>query len=379
MNNKKSLLLIYSMTLVVSCSKQSNNNDNAVITDINATSIGITTLDDKFTVNTTSPNAKSGDVMKVELLKSAGGTSTQLVPLTGTQQTVTLASDLTTSVTYTREEAQLNNAGDSVYVSFAGKTKSTSIVIQMVHATSVSTPQAFGMSVNVTRGAGTAWFVLAVQPKSGDYTGNVIVKKKNLMNNPWINVGNFAVMDTVPISGDDFAVNKDTMYYSFISQMGTHTDTVNMTILDHDPYFFLKKSGTMTLGGSSAGLNLLINAAVQATDVNAIIAIDEGFFTIHGGPAWAVGGKSISFVPYSKAMYDQNYASSAMATFMFGTPITIANPLYGESVYIFKIVKGSNPSDVFYGMLKITNIVPGVSISYEYRIGNTYNQLQFIK
>ena len=390
MKNKKSVILICSLALMVSCSKQpywdipTDGNGNAVITDIaTATSAGITTLDDNFTVNTTLPNAKAGDVMTVELLKQQipkdGGTATQLLPLEGTQQTVTVAADLTASITYTREQAQLNQPGDNIYVSFAGKTESASITIQMTQATSVSTPQAYGTSVNVIRGAGTAWFALAVLPKSGSYTGDVVVKRKNGMGDAWAPVGNFMGVDKVPVSGDDFAVGKDTMYYSFISQVGNHKDTVNMTVLANDPYFFLKKSGTMTLGGSSAGLNLLINAAVPATDPNAIIAIDGGSLIIHGGSAWAVGGKSISFVPSTQALYDQNNPADAMNAFMSGTPVATADPSSGEGVFIFKMITGANPSDVYYGMLKATNIVPGVSLGYEYRLGNTYDQLPFIK
>lgn len=375
---------------MLSCSKQPyweipvDGNGNAIITGIStATSNGISTLDDKFTVTTTLPNAKAGDVMKVELLKQqippGGGTATQLLPLAGTQQDVSVASDLTASITYTRAQAKLNEPGDNVFVSFAGKTESASIVIQMNQATTVSSPQINGNKVNVTRGAGIAWFDISVQPKSGAYTGDVIVKKKNGMNDSWMNVGNFMGKDKVPISGDDFAVGKDTMYYSFISQMGAYKDTVSMTIIDNDPYFFLKKSGTLTLGGSSAGVNLLVNGSLPANDANAIIAIDGGSLMVHGGTAWAVGGKSISFVPSTQVVYNQNSPATAMTSFMSGTPSATVDPAAGEGVYIFKIVNGPNPSDVYYGMLKATNIVPAFSVGYEYRIGNTFIQLPFIK
>lgn len=390
MKNKKSLILIGSLALMFSCSKQpywdipTDANGNAVITGIStATSIGITTLDDKFTVNTTLPNAKAGDVMKVELLKQqippGGGASTQLLPLAGTQQTVTVANDLTASVTYTRAQAQMNKAGDNIYVSFAGKTESASIVIQMAQATSVSTPQVDGASVNVIRGAGTAWFDLKVQPKSSAYAGTVVVKKKNGINDAWVPVGNFNAMDKVPISGDDFAVGKDTMFYSFVSQMDAYKDTVNITVVDNNPYFFLKKAGTLTLGGSSAGLNLLINASAPATDTKAILAIDGGSLVMHGGAAWAAGGKSVSFVPTTQAIYNQNNPVTAMTAFMNGTSAATADPSTGEGVYVFKIVNGPNSSDVYYGMLKVTNIIPAISVGYEYKIGNTYDQLAIIK
>jgi hypothetical protein len=40
-----------------------------------------------------------------------------------------------------------------------------------------------------------------------------------------------------------------------------------------------------------------------------------------------------------------------------------------------KIVNGANASDVYYGMLQIITIVPGVSIAYEYRIADQYAHL----
>ena len=390
MKNKKSIIFICSLALMVSCSKQpywdipTDSNGNAIITDIStATSDGISTLDDQFTVNTKLPNAKAGDVMKVELLKQqipkGGGTATQLLPLEGTQQTVNVGSDLTASVTYTRAQAQLIEPGDNVYVSFAGKTESASIVIQLTQATTVSVPKVNGTAVNVVRGAGTAWFDVNVQPKSGPYAGVVEVKKKNGSNESWVNVGNFMSGDKVPISGDDFAIGKDTMYYSFISAQGNYKDTVKMTIIDNDPYFFLKKSGTLALGGSSAGLNLLTNTAVPAGNDSAMIAIDGDSLMLHGDSGWATGGKNISFVSSTQNLYNENNPASAMTAFMAGTPTATADPALGEGVYIFKITNGANPTDVYYGTLKVTSIVPGVSVAYEYRIGNTYNQLAVLK
>lgn len=389
MKNKKSLILICSVALIVSCSKQPYwnvpdvVNGVATITGIStATSPGISTLDDKFTVNVTLPNAKSGDVMTVELLKQQipknGGTSTQLLPLEGTQQSVTVASDLTASVTYTRTQAQMVNPGDNIYVSWAGKTESASLVVTLTPATSVSAPEYNGNPVKVIRGAGTAYFDVNVAPKSGPYTGNVVVQKKNGMNDPWVRVGSFAAISQVPISGDDFAVGKDTMYYNFVAQSGSNTDNVTVVVVDNDPYFFLKKAGTMSIG-STDGLNLLVNGALSATDANAILAVDAGTLMLHGGVNWAVGGKSVSFVASTLADYATNSPTSAMATYMAGTPTATANPSFGEGVYVFKIINGPNPTDIFYGILKITNIVPNVSVSYEYRIGSTYSQLSVIQ
>ena len=389
MKNKKSLILICSLTIMASCSKQPYwevpdvNNGVATITGIStATSPGISTLDDNFTVNVTLPNAKAGDVMTVELLKQqippSGGTSTQLLPLSGTQQSVTVATDLTASVTYTRAQAQMVNTGDQVYVSWAGKTESASMTVTLTAATSVDGPKYNGKAVKVIRGAGTAYFDVNVAPKSGPYTGNVTVQKKNGMNEPWVSVGSFAAVSQVPISGDDFAVGKDTMYYNFVATSGANTDNVTIVVVDNAPYFFLKKTGTMTIG-SKDGLNLLINGATTANAADAILAVDASTLMLHGGTGWAVGGKSISFVASTLADYATNSPTSAMATYMAGTPTATADPSLGEGVYVFKIVNGPNPTDVFYGILKITNIVPNTSVSYEYRIGNTYAQLAYIQ
>lgn len=392
MKNKKSLILICSLALMVSCSKQpywnvpNVVNGVATITGIStATSAGITTLDDNFTVNVTLPNAKAGDVMTVELLKQqipSGSTSSQLLPLSGTQQSITVASDLTASVTYTKEQAQMVNPGDKIYVSWAGKTESASLVVTLTPATAVTGPfydvKGSQTSVKVIRGAGTAYFNVNVTPASGPYTGMVDVQRKNGINDPWVSMGSFAAMSQVPFSGDDFAIGKDTMYYNFVAHSGSNTDNVTLVVVNNDPYFFLKKSGTISIG-STDGLNLLVNGAVSATSPDAILAIDAGTLMMHGGVNWAVGGKSISFVPSTLEDYATNSPTSAMATYMAGTPAATADPSLGEGVYVFKIVNGPNPTDIFYGILKITNIVPNVSVGYEYRIGSTYIQLASIQ
>ena len=389
MKNKISLISICSLALIVSCSKQpyynipTGSNGNVILTGIaTATSVGITTLDDNFTINATLPNAKAGDVLTVELLKPqvpSGGGAAQLLPLAGTQKQVTVAVDLTVSVNFTRAQAMMNVPGDFVTTTFSGKTESASLVVTLTLATTVSNPEYGGNPVNVIRSAGTAFFDVSVQPKLGAYAGSVLVKRKNGINDLWVNVGSFDSPSKVPVSGDDFAVGKDTMYYSFVSQVNPFVDTVNMQIIDNDPYFFLKKSGAMTLGGSKAGLNLLVNGGLAANDANAIMAIDGGSLTLHGGSAWAVGGKNISFVRSTLAMYIQNNPNNAITAFMAGTSSATADPTLGEGVYIFKIINGPNPSDIFYGMIKIVSVVPGVSISYEYRIGNMYTQLSLIQ
>ena len=130
--NKISLTIIYVVAILSGCTKQpyydipTDANGNVGITGVSSTtSSGITTLDDKFTVNATLPNAKAGDIMIAELLKlqvpSTGGAA-QLLPLAGTQKNVTVGNDLKTTVTYTRAEAKLASVGDYVTVTLSGKT-----------------------------------------------------------------------------------------------------------------------------------------------------------------------------------------------------------------------------------------------------------------
>ncbi len=386
MNNRISLILIGAIVFGASCTKQdyfnipTDGNGNAVITTVSTcTSPGITLLDSGFVVNATLPNAKAGDVMTVELLKSqvpAGGGSEQLLPLAGTQKQITVGSDLKATVNFTRQEAKMKVPGDVVTVTFAGKTESASVSVTMKKALTVSTPQYNGSTVNVVRGAGTAEMKVMVQPIADKYLGSVEVKKKNGINDPWVNVGNFPSESGVPISGDDFAVGKDTMYYSFISKVNSLADTVTTSVINNNPYFFFKKSGPLELGGSKAGVNLLTNTSLAATDANAMLAIDNKSITMHGGSAWIAAGNAISFVPSTLAQYNQNDPVSTQAAFAAGTPTATADPTAGEGVYIYKLV---NKGAEYYGMLKIGNAVPGASLGYEYRIGNLYTQLADIK
>ena len=137
-----SLSLIFAMALVMSCTDQPyfdipyDENGNIYITEISeVTSDGVTTADESFTVNCYFPNAKSGDVMKAEVLKRQVPSwdprgAEQLLPLEGTAKSITVGGDLKTSVTYTRTEAQLINVGDAVTIAFSGETDSG--IIQIV-------------------------------------------------------------------------------------------------------------------------------------------------------------------------------------------------------------------------------------------------------
>ena len=135
----------------------------------------------------------------------------------------------------------------------------------------------------------------------------------------------------------------------------------------------------MTLGGGSAGVNILINKAVAASDASAIMAIDGGVLMIHGGSAWTTAGNTLSFVQSSLSLYNENNSDNIIAAYMAGTSTATADPIAGEGVYIFKIVNGPNANNIFYGILKIVSLVPGSAINYEYRIGNLYAQLSVLQ
>ena len=119
------------------------------------------------------------------------------------------------------------------------------------------------------------------------------------------------------------------------------------------------------------------NAAVAENNANAVIAV-SGSLILKGGSAWLAAGNTIQFVPATSAMYTANNTTAAIAAFDAGTSATTADPIAGEGVYIFKIVNGPDPENVFYGMIKVTSVVPGVSVTFEYRIGNMYAHLPVI-
>ena len=138
-----SLSLIVAMALVMSCTDQPyydipyDANGNVIFSGISqVTSTGVTTSDASFTVNCYFPNAKSGDVMKATVLKQQvpswdPGGATQLLPLAGSEKSITVGSDLKTSVTYTKAEAGLVEAGDAITIVFSGETDSGIIRITL--------------------------------------------------------------------------------------------------------------------------------------------------------------------------------------------------------------------------------------------------------
>lgn len=393
MKMRRIIILLCAVVLIASCTEQEyfeiprDADGNVLLTGISSTTTtGISTLDNEFTVTATFATAKPGDVMKVELLQlqipPSGGTTKQLLPLAGTQKEVTVGSDLTATVTYTREEANLNVPTDYVTVVFNGATDYAKVRVDLVPATVITKPKVSTREIEVARTPETAYFNVTVSPKSAAYTGTLVVRRKNGMNQPWVEVAGSPFTGTqpflVPISGSDFAVGQDTMYYSFTASSGDFTEEVLTTTVVIDPYFFFKKSATLTLDGASSGRNLLTNTSVPANDPNAMVAV-TGSLVLEGGSEFLAAGNTIEFVPSTLALYNANDANQTMAAFEAGTKSPTADPTQGEGVYIFKVVNGPDPEDVYYGMIKMTNVTPGESISFENRIGDKYAHLLVIK
>jgi hypothetical protein len=400
---KKIISLLLLLILIASCKKDlfdvpRDANGNVVFHDISSTTTaGVSTLDAQFSVTATLPNAKSGDVMNVELLQlqipaGSTSTSTQLLPMVGTQKTATVGSDLKATITYTRAEAKLNAIGDYVTVSFNGKTDYAKQKVDLVAAITSSKPAVTKsatsiVELDVARTTETAYFNIKVSPKSAAYTGTLVATRKNgkkgtvvtVAGSPFANAATFLV----PISGSDFAVGKDTMYYTFSATAGTLTEQLAYTVIVRDPYFYLKKTGvTLTVGGTSAGRNLLTNSGVAENAATANIAVSGAALILQGGSVWTAAGNSISFVPSTLAMYDGNSTINTIAAFNAGTPVATANPIGGTGVYIFKIINGATPADIYYGMIKVTSVTTGVpspSVTMEYRIGDQYAHLLVIK
>ncbi|MGQ8338234.1 hypothetical protein ACUNWD_16900 [Sunxiuqinia sp. A32] len=390
---KKIISILCVLVIAVSCIEQpyyeipTDENGNVLLTGVSSTETeGISTLDESFTVTAQFATAKSGDVMNVELLKLQtppnGGATKQLLPLTGTQKTVTVGSDLKASVTYTRQEAQMTQEGDYATVIFAGESDYAKQRVTMEFATTATKPKVGEVTVDVARTPETAYFEISVDPKSAAYSGNLVAKRKNGSSAAWVEVagspftGSMPFM--VPISGDDFAADNDTMIYSFVSTVGSYSDEITTTIIVRDPYLYIKRSATLNMGGSSAGRNLLVNGAVAADDAMAMVAISGGSLLIQGGSEYLAGGNTIEFVPGTANLYDLNNATNIKATYDAGTPTASADPVSGD-YFIFKAVTGPDAEDVFYGMMKLTNVTPGASVSFEYKIGDQYAHLAVIE
>lgn len=395
---KKYLLLIITLIFVLyNCDKDdyaipTDENGNIIWTGVSSsTTTGISSLDNSFTVEATFATAKPGDVMKVELLQlqtpPGGGTTNQLLPLEGTQKEVQVDNNLKSTVTYTRDQANLSKVGDYIEVVFNGATDYAKMRVTMTNGMSVSAPKVRtgdkDLEVEVARTAEVAYFFVNVTPKEVAFNGEVEVTRKNGTNGSWVDVmgSPYSGADQpyyVPISGNDFILTNDTMFYKFTATQGSYTETIEKTIIVRDPYFFLKKSATLMLGTSSAGRNMLTNTPVPADDATAMIAVYESLL-LRGGSDWLADGNKIEFVPTTTAMYALNNSNTTIEAFETGTPVLSVDPITGDGVFIFKATTGTAPENVYYGMIMVTNVIPNASVTFEYRIGNMYAHLAVIK
>ena len=142
----RSLSLIFAIALMMSCTDQPyfdipyDDNGNVIFSELSVIeSDGVTTADASFTIDCLFPSAKSGDVMTATVLKQQvpswdPGGALQLLPLAGSEKSITVGGDLRTSVTYTKAEAGLVNVGDNITVVFSGATDSGIISITLAAA-----------------------------------------------------------------------------------------------------------------------------------------------------------------------------------------------------------------------------------------------------
>ncbi len=135
------LSFIAVLALMIGCTEQPyydipyDENGNVYITGISkVTCDPVKVGQASFTINCYFPNAKSGDTMKATVLQQQVPSwnptgAKQLLPVAGSEKSITVGSDFKTSVTYTLTEARLLNVGDAITVVFSGATDSGIIVI----------------------------------------------------------------------------------------------------------------------------------------------------------------------------------------------------------------------------------------------------------
>ncbi len=135
------LSLIAAIAMMIGCTKQPyydipyDANGNVYITKISKVTVDpVTSAMTSFIVYGYFPNAKSGDVMKATVLQQQVPSwnptgAKQLLPVAGSEKSITVGSDLKTSVTYTLKEANLLKVGDAITVVFSGNTDSGIIAI----------------------------------------------------------------------------------------------------------------------------------------------------------------------------------------------------------------------------------------------------------
>jgi hypothetical protein len=243
------------LMFIISCTEEGDHypiprdaNGNVIITDVSsATTESISTLDANFSVTAYLSNAKSGDEMIVECLQlqaSSAGGGNQLLPLGGTQKKVTVGNDLRASVSYSRTETNLQNVGDYVTVTFAGKTDYAIKRIDLEPASSTSKPQVGGVEITVARNDEKAYFEVTVEPKSSAYTGMLLAQcstdEVNWMEVPVTRKDDKTFL--VPVVGTDFHADKEKLFYKFTSKGWLHRRDYNRGNRS-GPVFLLQENG----------------------------------------------------------------------------------------------------------------------------------------
>ncbi len=137
------LSFIVAIAIMTGCTSQPyydipyDENGNVYITQISkVTADPVKVGQTSFTINCYFPNAKSGDVMKATVLQQQVPSwnptgAKQLLPVAGSEKSITVGSDFKTSVTYTLQEANLLKVGDAITVVFSGATDSGIISITL--------------------------------------------------------------------------------------------------------------------------------------------------------------------------------------------------------------------------------------------------------
>ena len=240
MKTTRIILLTFTVfALLVSCSKQpywdipTDENGNAIITQVSkTTSNGISMLDGSFTIQSTLPNAKQGDVMTIDLVKPQIPSwdpkgATQILPIAGATKNATVDGNKQISVTYTRTESTLLNLADYVTVIISGNTDSGKLLVTLVSAFTVTKP------ANVTKTTDAA-FSVKVAPKNSTYSGNLVVKVKNGAKGTWTDASGSPFSGTqpysVPVKGADF-VKSDTLFYTFTATAGNYSEVYSTSVI----------------------------------------------------------------------------------------------------------------------------------------------------
>jgi hypothetical protein len=137
------LTFIAAIVIMIGCTDQPyydipyDENGNVYITKISkVTADPVKVGQTSFTINCYFPNAKSGDVMKATVLQQQVPSwnptgAKQLLPIAGSEKSITVGGDFKTSVTYTLKEANLLKVGDAITVTFSGATDSGIISITL--------------------------------------------------------------------------------------------------------------------------------------------------------------------------------------------------------------------------------------------------------